>query len=372
MSGWYVKRDDKKYGPYSSTQLVEMAKQGQVLPLDWVAGGEAGQWMPASQVKGQFGPSPQGTIAPPSLPVGASPTPLATSEPMNLGKKLLGAIPARIFRPVIGMIAVIALGLLVSFFSGSLILYFLSFIHVAAAVVCIVLATRLRKFLYAPVAAMLTTTVWGWYCFSAIPLAISIPGLLAGIAVGVWSLFVFRSPEVKALFADAGKPGTLDRLGTPVLAGAAGGLLVVILGISGLWNMASGPKTSGGKGGEARWAKAVRVSGAETPKWEGGKSPIPGSRDDFLAAMELMGGLRGHTFQEKGITKVQMAFQCDEQKWHEVFGKPEMLSDGYDSFIRQKYQRWRHKLSDGPLTLTGNIFVYQGKTQYQTMQAWFD
>jgi hypothetical protein len=275
MSGWYVKRDDKKYGPYTSTQLVEMAKKGQVLPLDWVAKGEAGQWMPASQVKGLF-----------AAPVGRTPpvsTPAATPQPTNA----------------------------FAFDSES-----------------------------QPV----------------------------------------QDAEVATTGRDrkkrTAKPSMLH-FNKTILAAIA---CVLILGIGGIWYMVSGGKGksndagrgSGGKGVEALWAKAVRVSGAETPKWEGNKSPIPGSRDDFLAAMEVMGGLRGHTFQEKGVTKVQMVFQCDEQKWHEVFRKPEMLSDGYDSFIRQKYQRWRHKLSDGPLTLTGNIFVYQGKTHYKSMQAWFD
>src|SRR5947209_12774091 len=99
--GWYVKRNDQKYGPYSSTQLVEMAKKGQVLPLDWVARGEAGQWMPASQVKGLFAAPTQTTAAPPALPVAAPSPALAASEPMGMGKKLLAAIPASIFKPVI-------------------------------------------------------------------------------------------------------------------------------------------------------------------------------------------------------------------------------------------------------------------------------
>lgn len=73
MNGWYVNRDDKKYGPYSSTQLVEMAKKGQVLPLDWVARGESGQWMPASQVKGLFAAPTQETSVPPPLPVAGPP-----------------------------------------------------------------------------------------------------------------------------------------------------------------------------------------------------------------------------------------------------------------------------------------------------------
>ncbi len=72
MSGWYVKRNDQKYGPYTSTRLVEMAKKGQVLPIDWVAKDDSDQWMPASQVKGLFAASPQETVA--AAPV-ADPSP---------------------------------------------------------------------------------------------------------------------------------------------------------------------------------------------------------------------------------------------------------------------------------------------------------
>ena len=67
MSGWYVKRDERRFGPYTSTQMVEMARKGQVLPVDWVSRGDGGQWFPASQVKGLF-PVPA-TTAPATLPV---------------------------------------------------------------------------------------------------------------------------------------------------------------------------------------------------------------------------------------------------------------------------------------------------------------
>ncbi len=80
--GWYIKRNEQRYGPFTSTQLVEMAKKGQVLPLDWASRGDGGQWMPASQVKGLFAapaatapPPPPATIAPQlpaSVPLTAS------------------------------------------------------------------------------------------------------------------------------------------------------------------------------------------------------------------------------------------------------------------------------------------------------------
>jgi hypothetical protein len=72
--GWFIQRDARRYGPYSSAQMVEMAKKGQVLPLDWVARGENGQWMPASQAEGLFAAPTPGTVAPPQFPVAGSPS----------------------------------------------------------------------------------------------------------------------------------------------------------------------------------------------------------------------------------------------------------------------------------------------------------
>lgn len=72
--GWFIKRDAQKYGPYSSTQMVEMAKMGQVLPIDQVARGENGQWTPATQIKGLFAVPTQGSATQPQAPV-ARPSP---------------------------------------------------------------------------------------------------------------------------------------------------------------------------------------------------------------------------------------------------------------------------------------------------------
>jgi len=220
MSGWYVKRNDQKYGPYSSTQLVEMAKKGQVLSLDWVSRGEDGQWMPASQVKGLF-------AAPPPLPTDAHYPHLPASNTT----KMQDAIPTSIFRPVIGMTAVISASLLVSFICGSLPLFFLSFIHNAGAVACIILTARLQKFLYAPLAALLTMTVWGWYCFTPVPMIVAVLGVLVGISVGTWALFAFFTPKTRRQFADPSFSSRLERFPVPALAGIlGGGLLALILG----------------------------------------------------------------------------------------------------------------------------------------------
>ena len=53
---WFIKRDDQKAGPFTSGQLRQMATTGQLLPIDLITKGEAGNWVPASNVKGLFAP----------------------------------------------------------------------------------------------------------------------------------------------------------------------------------------------------------------------------------------------------------------------------------------------------------------------------
>ena len=145
------------------------------------------------------------------------------------------------------MSAVVLLALLASFFCGSFLVFFFSFLHNAGAVACIVLTVRLQKFLYAFLAAMLTLTVWGWLCFTAVWTVVSILGLLAGIAVGVWAMFAFFSPEVRRQFSDPSLPAPLERLPFPALAGIlGGGSLALILGISMVFWLTTGSKTGGG------------------------------------------------------------------------------------------------------------------------------
>lgn len=158
-------------------------------------------------------------------PVGPWDTPVVS--------KLLGAkglLPARIALPILGMLLVVGSGLCLSLFGVKValiddsdlrnqLLIAFSLFHCVFAVIAIVLTARLQHAITAPVAAVLTMTVWGWYCFATIPPIASILGLMAGISIGAWALWTFRQPDVKAMFPDAGKPGPLDRLGMPVLAG---------------------------------------------------------------------------------------------------------------------------------------------------------
>lgn len=276
---WFVQRDGQKFGPFSPAQLKQMTATGQLLPVDLVSKGEGGKWVAASQIKGLFA-APAPAKQPPPAPVqvaatGPLPPPVPTSpfdfaggpppvpvtapdntaveivdrkaiptNPVTMAPLLLGAkglLPARIALPVLGMLLVVGSGLCLSLFGVKVALFddsdlrnqlliAASLFHCVFAVIAIVLTARLQ---YA-VAAVLTMTAWGWYCFATIPPIASILGLLAGISIGAWALFTFRSPDVKAMFADADKPGPLDRLGMPVFAGSAVGLLVLILGVGGV------------------------------------------------------------------------------------------------------------------------------------------
>jgi hypothetical protein len=53
---WYIQRGDQTFGPFTAGQLRAMTGTGQLLPVDLVARGDGGKWVPASQVKGLFAP----------------------------------------------------------------------------------------------------------------------------------------------------------------------------------------------------------------------------------------------------------------------------------------------------------------------------
>ena len=63
---WFIIRDDKKYGPYLSPQMKQMAVAAQLLPADMVSRTGSEPWLSASQVPAFF---PATTKAPPSAPM---------------------------------------------------------------------------------------------------------------------------------------------------------------------------------------------------------------------------------------------------------------------------------------------------------------
>lgn len=76
VSNWYVKRGEKRDGPYTSAQMKDMVLKGHLLPIDFVARGDGWEWMPASKVKGLFAAKDGSatSVVPPS----ASPSPPST------------------------------------------------------------------------------------------------------------------------------------------------------------------------------------------------------------------------------------------------------------------------------------------------------
>jgi len=60
---WYVKRGDKKYGPFTSAQLKRLANEGKVSPSTEVRLGENSDWSQASRVKGLFAASQDSTAS---------------------------------------------------------------------------------------------------------------------------------------------------------------------------------------------------------------------------------------------------------------------------------------------------------------------
>ena len=198
---WFIARDKKKLGPFTTVQMKQMAQAGQLLPIDMVIKDGTTKWMPASQVQEFFPVAPPSSpitapaaasapSSPPTADAIASPPPVSVPTPAS--GMLLGVVPVQIALPVIGMSVVVLLALLASFFCGSFLVFFISFLHNAGAIACIALTVRLQKSLFALLSALLTMTAWAWLCFTPVWTVVSILGLLAGIAVGVWALFAFR------------------------------------------------------------------------------------------------------------------------------------------------------------------------------------
>lgn len=356
--GWFIQRDGQKLGPYSSAQLKQMTTTGQLLPVDLVSKGEAGCWVPSSQIKGLFAApvkQPPPLNAPPPLVTGALPPPLPDSpfefgsgpppvpeatpnsgatieivdrnavvmgadayllalkrsagEPvgpwdMPVVGRLLGAkglLPARIALPVLGMLAVLGSTLILSLFGVKeavtdthdlrfQLLIAFALLHSVLGIIANVMTARLQHTPAATVAAVLTMTVYGWYVFALGWPIVWILGLMAGVSVGGWALFTFRSPNVRAMFADAGKPGPLDRFGTPVLAGAAGGLLAVILGVGGVLYMVARDKTNNPASGNSDPSGGNRqMKSRQMPEPRQMKSRTGGTEDEDDIGSEVVG-----------------------------------------------------------------------------------
>lgn len=119
-------------------------------------------------------------------------------------------------------------------------------------------------------------------------------------------------------------------------------------------------------------AKAIDVTGDQNRP---GVELLPGkprSRQDFINALIVLGGTVGHRLNEKGVEVVQVVLVCEQGRWHQVFGNPQRLADGFDTFLKRNYQMWRHQCSDGPITLHGNVISPASPPRYSTSAAYLE
>jgi hypothetical protein len=65
---WYCRLMGTELGPFTSQQLLEMARSHQITPDDSVKKGPNGMWVPADRVKGLFDDASASTIIMASLP----------------------------------------------------------------------------------------------------------------------------------------------------------------------------------------------------------------------------------------------------------------------------------------------------------------
>jgi phage FluMu protein Com len=174
------------------------------------------------------------------------------------------------------------------------------------------------------------------------------------------------------------------RLGPKVKVGIIAGavavpvvlVLVVVLVIVGRSGRGGGPvaqdggdrkanQGTGKPGGGSFAARALQAMGMkERPAHL--KPSAPGSTDDFLDALDILGCKPGksavsnrkssETCPDEGIQYVPVKTAIIEgAKWEAVFGKPQHLSDGHDFWNNKDhpFQRWKYVLTDGPITLHG-------------------
>ena len=70
--------------------------------------------------------------------------------------------------------------------------------------------------------------------------------------------------------------------------------------------------------------------------------------------------------------KTVIVFSASVAKWAQIVGsEPEILSDGYDSFTRSTYKRWRWRCTDGNITFHGDVLPLHTGTELRSMTACF-
>lgn len=201
---WFILRDDRKYGPYSSAQMKQMAEGGQLLPSDMVQEEGTAQWLSAVQV-GAFFPSTGSVPPPPPAP----------------GRRTSGASAKPLIYPAFAMLFVSGLAAVISVVgvlapndrAGKKILFALSLIHNGVAVYATVQLLKLRQYPVALTSTVLAGTSWVWLLLAMLPAGFFILGMLVAASVGVWGFTSMRHPQVLALFREPeGAKTPLDEL----------------------------------------------------------------------------------------------------------------------------------------------------------------
>ena len=118
---------------------------------------------------------------------------------------------------------------------------------------------------------------------------------------------------------------------------------------------------------EARQIPLATESTAGPSDSEGSAEML--TRQEVIMRLKSAGAQIGHTFPEDGVLETQILFQGTMEDWLRLLGKPEMLSDRYDSFVDMNYQRWRYRCKDGPLTFHGNVYSDGHHTYMQSTRA---
>jgi hypothetical protein len=95
-SQWFTKKpNEEKRGPFSDSELKQLARNGKLLATDFVWREGMSQAVPASKIKGLFRETPP-VISPPTPPPIASsplPTPPPLVDPNNLDALIAGLVP---------------------------------------------------------------------------------------------------------------------------------------------------------------------------------------------------------------------------------------------------------------------------------------
>lgn len=78
---WYYRRGDEKCGPVASSELVRMARSGELKSTDLTWNESLPEWVPAARIKGLF-PAPQPPAPQPPQPVSLPPSEVAADSPL--------------------------------------------------------------------------------------------------------------------------------------------------------------------------------------------------------------------------------------------------------------------------------------------------